>query len=98
MKEKLIVRLAGNQGQYQVQKDTEALLRALNDLDNQVVALLERSQADLRQLLEQMARQVEAAGEPVHSDLVSSDLILPPVDLTISEAAQLFVGEGILPG
>jgi hypothetical protein len=98
MKETLIVRLAGNRGQIAVRKDAETLLRALNDLDNQVVALLERSQADLRRLLEQMAEQVDAAGEPVKNDLVKSDLILPPVDLTLAEAAQLFVGEGILPG
>jgi hypothetical protein len=72
MNETLIVRLAGNRGQIAVRKDPEALLRALNDLDNQAVALLERSQADLRRLLEQMAEQVEAAGEPVKNELVKS--------------------------
>lgn len=98
MNETLIVRLTGIRGQIAVRKEPEALLRALNDLDNQVVALLEHSQADLRRLLEQMAEQVEAAGEPVKNELVKSDLILPPVDLTLDEAAQLFAGEGILPG
>jgi hypothetical protein len=98
MNETLIVRLAGNRGQIAVRKDSEAMLRALNDLDNQVVALLERSQADLRHLLEEMSERVELAGEPVKNELVKSDLILPPVDLTLAEATRLFVGEGILPG
>lgn len=97
MKEPLIVRLAGNQGQYEIRAGSVTLLRELNELDNQIVALLERSQAEMRQLLEQMAKRVEAQGEPVEGALIGSDLILPPADLTLAEAAQLFVGEGIFP-
>ena len=42
---------------------------------------------------------VRERGEPVPVDeLVESDLILPEPDLTLREAEELFVGEGLLPG
>jgi hypothetical protein len=31
-------------------------------------------------------------------ELVESDLVLPDRDLTLEEAEELFVGEGLLPG
>ena len=31
-------------------------------------------------------------------ELVESDLILPEPDITLKEAEELFVGEGLLPG
>lgn len=94
----MIVRLAGNRGQYAVREGSTALLQELNELDNQIVGLLERSQIELARLLGQMTERVRAEGEPVETVLLESDLILPPDDLTLFEAAQLFTGEGLLPG
>jgi hypothetical protein len=42
---------------------------------------------------------VREKGSPVPIDeLVESDLILPEPDLTLIEAEELFVGEGLVPG
>ena len=49
--------------------------------------------------LKRMLDLVREHGEPVPLDeLVESDLILPEPDLTLREAEELFVGEGLLPG
>ncbi len=96
MKETLVIRISG-EGQYEVPRDTE-LLAELNALDNQIVDLLRRSEAELQQLLGRMAALVRERGRPLQDALVESDLILPPVDLDLSEATELFEGEGVIPG
>ena len=95
MKEAFIVRIAGV-GQYQVPGD-EGILAKLNALDNQIVALLQESEAEFRRLLKQMATLVREQGHPLETALVESDLVLPPEDLTLCEAAELFEGDGIIP-
>lgn len=102
MDKQLIVRLSGR-GQYAggvppTTTDDETLLVELNELDNQIVALLAQTESELQRLLEQMAARVEAHGEIVDGSLEASDLILPPTDLTLAEAAELFTGAGIIPG
>lgn len=97
MNKQLIVRLSGR-GQYELTTDDETLLVELNELDNEIVALLAQTESELQRLLEQMAAQVEANGEVVDDSLEASDLILPPTDLTLAEAAEFFTGEGIIPG
>ena len=67
-------------------------------LDNAIVALLAQSESELQRLLEQMTAQVETYGSPLDDVVVESDLILPPTDLTLVETAELFTGEGIIPG
>lgn len=96
MKETFIVRIAGA-GQYQVPGDEE-LLAELNALDNRIVALLQNAETELQRLLGQMARLVRERGPSLEAALVESDLILPPEDLTLCEAAELFEGEGLIPG
>ena len=95
MSKKLIIRLSG-QGQYELPAD-ETLLVELNKLDNEIVALLAQAESEVRKLLEKMAAPVKARGAVV-DDVVASDLILPPTDLTLVEAAALFQGEGLIPG
>ncbi len=102
MNKQLIVRLSGR-GQYAggvppTTTDDETLLVELNALDNEIVALLAQTEAELQRLLEQMVARVEAHGEVVDDTLAASDLILPPTDLTLAEATELFTGEGIIPG
>ena len=56
-------------------------------------------QINYETLLKRMLDLVRDNGEPVPvDDLVESDLILPEPDLTLREAEELFVGEGLLPG
>jgi hypothetical protein len=52
----------------------------------------------MQTLLDEMADQVRARGKVVDDTLTGSDLILPPADLTLAEAAELFRGEGLIPG
>ena len=72
----------------------------LNDIDNQLVeAVEEEDQGKFEQLLKQMLDLVRQKGTAVAVDeLVESDLILPQPDITLKEAEELFVGEGLLPG
>ncbi len=72
----------------------------LNDVDNQLVEAVESGdRASFRELLDQMLNIVREHGSPLSVDeLVESDLMLPVPDLTLQEAQELFVGEGLLPG
>ncbi len=75
-------------------------LDQLNDIDNQLVEAVEsEDQGSFDQLLKQMLDLVRQKGTPVPVDeLIESDLILPEPDITLKEAEELFVGEGLLPG
>jgi len=96
VKDTWIIRISGT-GQYQIPRD-ENLLAELNALDNKIAALLQKSEAELQRLAGQMATLVRERGRPLETALVESDLIIPPADLTLCEAAELFEGEGIIPG
>jgi len=97
MRRELIIRLSGR-GQYKLAADNEALLAELNELDNTIVDLLTRTEAELQRLLGQMIARIEAKGQLLEDSLEPSALILPPTDLTLAEAAELFKGEGLIPG
>ncbi len=92
----MIVRIA-TEGQYDVD-DGEA--ERLNELDNAVVAAVEAGNEDnFRELFDQMVQLVRDKGRPVpDEELVGSEVILPPPDLSFEEAGEQFSGEGILPG
>ena len=72
----------------------------LNDVDNELVEAVETGdRASFRELLNRMLSLVREHGTPVPvEELVESDLMLPVPDLTLEEAQELFVGEGLLPG
>lgn len=97
MSEKLIVRLSGR-GQYEIGFDPMGVLAELNALDDEIVSLLIQTESELQALLEQMTACVETHGITVQDTLVTSDLVLPPGDLTLTEATELFRGEGLIPG
>ena len=92
----MIVRIS-SEGQYNL---PGSYIDRLNEIDNALVEAVEaENQADYERLLKQMLDLVREHGEPVPVDeLVESDLILPEPDLTLREAEELFVGEGLLPG
>lgn len=91
----MIVRLMG-EGQYRVD---DALLERLNEVDDAAVRAVEaEDEQALRECLEQLARLVREAGERLGDEhLGASDLIVPPTDLTLAEAKELFSGEGLIP-
>ncbi len=92
----MIVRIS-SEGQYNL---PGSYIDQLNEVDNELVEAVEaEDQASYETLLKRMLDLVRDNGEPVPVDeLVESDLILPEPDLTLREAEELFVGEGLLPG
>ena len=80
----MIVRIL-TEGQYNL---PGAFIDDLNAIDNEVVRTLKR-----------MLDLVRENGTPLAVDeLVESDLVLPEPDITLEEAGELFVGEGLVPG
>ena len=92
----MIVRIA-TEGQYRL--DDEHAQR-LNELDNAVVDAVEAgNETTFRQLFDEMLEVVRSNGTPLDGDdLDVSDVIIPPSDLTMEEAAEEFSGEGLIPG
>lgn len=91
----MIVRISG-EGQYEVPDDQA---ERLNELDNQAVdAAQAGDEAKFRELWEQILALVTNECRPLADDeLVESDVILPPRDVTLAEAASEFTGEGLIP-
>jgi hypothetical protein len=91
----VIVRLMG-EGQFRVGDD---VVEALNELDDQAAQAVEAGdEENLRRLLGMMASTVRDRGERLDdADLSPSDGIVPPDDLSLDEAKQLFDGEGLIP-
>jgi hypothetical protein len=91
----MIVRLMG-EGQFRV---TDDHLGQLNEIDDAAVAALDAGdESRFRRQLEELHRSVRELGEPLElSDLSSSALIVPPTDLTLDEARELFSGDGLIP-
>jgi hypothetical protein len=91
----MIVRLMG-EGQFQVADEETA---ELDRLDNAAVAALEAGDEEtFRSRLRDLAERVRANGERLpDDDLHPSDVIVPPDDLSLEEARELFSGEGLIP-
>ena len=91
----MIVRLMG-EGQYRVDAD---VAEALNEFDDQAAQAVEAGdEENLRRLLGLMASTVRDRGERLDdADLSPSEGIVPPEDLSLEEARELFSGEGLIP-
>ena len=91
----MIVRISG-EGQYRLD-DGEA--SDLNELDMAVVRAVEsHDEAGFDAAYPALLEFVRTRGEPVpEEELESSDLILPPADITFAEAGEEFTGEGLIP-
>jgi len=91
----VIVRLMG-EGQYRVD---DSVLASLNELDAEAARAVEQGDEEgVRRLLATMASSVRERGERLpDDDLSASDAIVPPEDLSLDEARQLFDGEGLIP-
>ena len=91
----MIVRIA-TEGQYELSDDHS---ERLNELDNEAVAAVDGDDEDgFHEAFEQMLDLVRREGRPVDDDeLEGSDVILPPPDLTLDEAAHEFIGDGLIP-
>ncbi len=91
----MIVRVSG-EGQFRLPDEDAG---RLNELDNRAVSAVEQGdEAGFRELWSQMLEIVASDGNALDADdLVESDVILPPRDVTFREAEGEFTGEGLIP-
>jgi hypothetical protein len=91
----MIVRISG-EDQYRLADDDAT---RLNELENAVVAVVESGQEDgFADVYSALLDYVRARGTRVgDEEIETSDLILPPSDLTFVEAGREFTGEGLIP-
>jgi hypothetical protein len=91
----VIVRVSG-EGQFRL-PDEDA--ERLNELDNRAVNAVEQGdETGFRALWSRMLELVASDGNALADDeLVESDVILPPRDVTFQEAKGEFTGEGLIP-
>ena len=91
----MIVRISG-EGQFRLpDEDSDRL----NELDNRAVSAVEQGdQTGFRELWSQMLELVARDGNALDAEeLVESDVILPPRDITFEEAKGEFTGDGLIP-
>ena len=91
----MIVRIA-TEDQYEIAGDDYT---RLNDLDDAVVAAVEAGDNETYvKAFAELIDYIRTNGKPVADDaLVESDVIVPPSDTGIEEAARDFTGEGLIP-
>jgi len=91
----VIVRLLG-EGQFRVD---DALLARLNELDDEVGKAVDAGdERALWTALQALADAVRESGEKLgDSDLVPSDAVIPPEDLSLEEARDLLQHDGFIP-
>ena len=92
----MIVRIS-TEGQYELSDDDTG---ELSKLDNQAVAACDsEDEQGFRDVFDRLLAFIRDKGHPVADDeLVGSDLILPPPDVSLNEAKSEFRGEGLIPG
>ena len=91
----MIVRIMG-EGQYRLDDDVR---ERVNELDNNVVAAVESDDEDaFHSAFEELLDVIRSEGEHLGDDeLETSDVIIPPPDTSMAEAAADFSGEGLIP-
>ena len=91
----MIVRISG-EGQFKL-PDEDA--DRLNELDNRAVSAVEQGdETGFKELWSQMLEIVASDGNAISADeLVESDVILPPRDISFDEAKGEFSGDGLIP-
>ena len=84
------------EGQWRVD---DAVATRLNELDDEVARAVEvEDEAALWRGLQALADEVRAHGERLDdAELLPSDAIIPPEDLSLEEAHELLEGEGLIP-
>jgi hypothetical protein len=91
----VIIRLLG-EGQFRVD---DALAAKLNELDDAIMEAVDGGDEQaLWRSLSALAGTVRASGERLSDEeLVPSDAVIPPEDLSLDEARDLISGDGFIP-
>ncbi len=90
----MIIRIMG-EGQYRV---SSSILDDLNVIDNRIVdQVTKNDEAGFKEELSKLISTIKAEGEPLDpAEIVESDIIVPPGDLTLDEAKRVFSGCGLI--
>ncbi len=90
----MIVRIA-TEGQYEL---PDAWLDRLNELDDAVVAAVEAGDPDaFGRHYGDLLGHVRAGQRLDVENLLGSDVIVPPPDISFEEASREFTGDGLIP-
>jgi hypothetical protein len=92
----MIIRIMG-QGQFEVKS---SLFDDLNKIDNKIVEYVQKgNEKGYKKSLADLIGIITREGQMVdNKELVESDVIVPPADMTLEEARQVFRGKGIFEG
>ncbi|KAF5421058.1 MAG: hypothetical protein GQ469_06250 [Methanosarcinales archaeon] len=90
----MIVRIM-EEGQFRI---PSSLLDELNVIDNRIVDYVAKeNESDFKKELGKLIAMIKENGKPLDdAEIMESDLIVPPVDLTLKEAADIFSGDGLI--
>ena len=91
----MIARVIGD-GQYEID---DGLIQQLNALDGQAMeALSQADESNLDRCLDEMGKLVRSSGRKIGDDeLMASDIVIPPSDLTLEETRKLVSESGFIP-
>jgi hypothetical protein len=89
----MIIRILGK-GQFSIKS---GLFDELNRIDNRIVGYVQAdNEQEFKKGLAELIATIVREGKPVDNrELVESDIIVPPADMTLKEAKDVFKGTGI---
>ena len=92
----MIIRILG-EGQFRLDDN---LLDRVNKIDNKIVKHVSQgNKAEFARDLANLISTVKELAEPLDPvEIIPSDLIIPPSDLSFEEAKQVFCDEGLIKG
>ena len=92
----MIIRIMG-EGQFRFD---DSHLGDLNEIDNQIVDHVKKGNQDgFCQDLARMISTVKELGKPISDqEVIPSDIIVPPADLSFEEAKDIFCNDGLIEG
>ena len=92
----MIVRILGI-GQFKLD---DRHIDILNKIDNQIVEHVSKGrEKEFRADLAKIISMIQENGEAIDpAEIIPSDIIVPPGDMTLEEARQVFSGEGLIKG
>lgn len=90
----MIIRIS-EEGQYEV---PSSLLDELNIIDNKIVDLVAKEkEEEYTTELSKLIELIRSSGKKLDdSEIKESDVIVPPDDLTLQEAREIFTGDGLI--
>lgn len=92
----MIIRIT-NDGQYRIKANEEQVLRELDEVDNQIVQLFEKTEREFRTLMNRMAEIARKNSEKLPAGSIEpSQYVLPPQDLSLCEGYEIFKGAGVI--